>query len=215
MSTNRTRLRISVTFLTLAAMAASGAATLAAQKEAAAPPRMASEVSHFLLTPEVFGRFVKAEGNLAVLSESDPTLIATIASHPSDEVRADWVRRTETRPQKAEAIQKAGLSPREYLLVAGALVQAYTVAARKASGKPIPKELDGTVPAQNVEFVQAHMAEVDGWHRTVTGPSGKVNTMEDIYSPPGAETTAAIEKTAAPEKTGAAPASAPEKKDKK
>ena len=214
MSTNRTGLRISVTFLTLAAMAASGAETLAAQKEAAAP-KMTSEVSHFLLTPEVFGRFVKAEGNLAVLSESDPTLIATIASHPSDEVRADWVRRTETRPQKAEAIQKAGLAPREYLLVAGALVQAYTVAARKASGKPIPKELDGTVPAQNVEFVQAHMAEVDGWHRTVTGPSGKVNTMEDIYSPPGTETTAAIEKIAAPEKTGAAPASAPEKKDKK
>lgn len=143
-----------------------------------------NEISHLALTSDAFFRFEKAEANLAVVGESDPTLIAVIAVHPSDEARADWIRRIETNPKAAEAIRSAGLSPKEYLMMAGAVVQAYTVSARKKAGKPLPTELDGKIPQQNIEFVESHLAQVEAWQKDHGKRGGKPNTMEDIYTAP-------------------------------
>src|SRR5438093_108372 len=87
-----------------------------------------SEAASYVLTPEAFQKFLKAEEKLSSLMERDNRLEKAIALKGDHDTFEAWLRRIETNSRAVSAIEEAGLTTREYLKTFVAVVQAYAMA---------------------------------------------------------------------------------------
>jgi hypothetical protein len=93
---------------------------------------------------------------------------------------ADMARTIESQPRFAEAVKRAGLTPREFAKIQISLMQAMFAHGFKKSGavKELPKE----VPAENVKFVEEHEAELTAMAKQweTLGGRGGPDRDEDV-----------------------------------
>jgi hypothetical protein len=104
----------------------------------------------FRITDDNFARWEAAQNNLDALPRSAIRPTSTAGGNAVDRA----VDRLQSSPRARRAIEKAGLSVREFVLATIALAQATEAAQTGKSTSPVP------VPAENFQFVQRYAARV-------------------------------------------------------
>jgi hypothetical protein len=104
----------------------------------------------FRLNDDNFARWEVAQNNLDALPRSAIRPTSTAGGNAVDRA----VARLESSPRARRAIEKAGLSVREFVLATIALAQATEAAQTGMSTSPVP------VPPENFQFVQRYAARV-------------------------------------------------------
>jgi hypothetical protein len=112
------------------------------------------------LTMEDIRQLGRAAENVRRLKATDPELGARIDGQTDPGLSG--VRATiEREPRMREAIERAGLTPDEYIATTGSVAQAMFVAAMMKPNAPARlTELPAGVPRSNVTLVMEHEAEV-------------------------------------------------------
>ena len=110
---------------------------------------LASRVD-FRITDDNFARWEAAQNNLDALPRSAIGPTSTAGGNAVDRA----VARLESSPRARRAIERAGLSVREFVLATIALAQATEAAQTGKSTSPVP------VPSENFQFVQRYAARV-------------------------------------------------------
>lgn len=110
---------------------------------------LASRVD-FRITNDNFARWESAQNNLDALPRSAIGPTSTAGGNAVDRA----VARLESSPRARRAIERAGLSVREFVLATIALAQATEAAQTGKSTSPVP------VPPENFQFVQRYAARV-------------------------------------------------------
>ena len=118
----------------------------------ASPEAREALASHvdFRITDDNFARWEAAQNNLDALPRSAIRPASTAGGNAVDRA----VARLESSPRARRAIEKAGLSVREFVLATIALAQATEAAQTGKSTSPVP------VPPENFQFVQRYAARV-------------------------------------------------------
>ncbi|HET6760715.1 MAG TPA: hypothetical protein VFH13_01385 [Gemmatimonadaceae bacterium] len=104
----------------------------------------------FRITDDNFARWEAAQNNLDALPRSAIRATSTGGGNAVDRA----VDRLQSSPRARRAIEKAGLSVREFVLATIALAQATEAAQTGKSTSPVP------VPPENFQFVQRYTARV-------------------------------------------------------
>lgn len=96
---------------------------------------------------------------LLAAQEADEAADARAAEEPEPRTLSDMTRRIEREPELAKAIREAGLTTREYSIVALSFVQTMIAHGLKRAGTiaEMPKE----IPPENIALIQAHEAELN------------------------------------------------------
>jgi hypothetical protein len=143
----------------LAAVVASATVAQAAQSTIGA-----TELADYRLTARTLDRFTRASGLLMAITRTDPRYKLAplftrevIVSGDAVVMARGLVARLENDPALVSALEATGLAPREYATFAVALF-----GARLAQGfvKAGVIKVRAGVPADNVDFVAQHEAEV-------------------------------------------------------
>jgi hypothetical protein len=118
----------------------------------ASPEAREALASHvdFRITDDNFARWEAAQNNLDALPRSAIRPASTAGANAVDRA----VARLESSPRARRAIERAGLSVREFVLATIALAQATEAAQTGKSTSPVP------VPPENFQFVQRYAARV-------------------------------------------------------
>ena len=118
----------------------------------ASPEAREALASHvdFRITDDNFARWEVAQNNLDALPRSAIRPASTAGGNAVDRA----VARLESSPRARRAIERAGLSVREFVLATIALAQATEAAQTGKSTSPVP------VPPENFQFVQRYAARV-------------------------------------------------------
>ena len=118
----------------------------------ASPEAREALASHvdFRITDDNFARWETAQNNLDALPRSAIRPTSTAGGNAVDRA----VARLESSPRARRAIERAGLSVREFVLATIALAQATEAAQTGKSTSPVP------VPPENFQFVQRYAARV-------------------------------------------------------
>jgi hypothetical protein len=104
----------------------------------------------FRINNDNFARWEAAQNNLDALPRSAIRSTSTAGGNAVDRA----VARLESSPRARRAIERAGLSVREFVLATVALAQATEAAQTGKSTSPVP------VPPENFQFVQRYAARV-------------------------------------------------------
>jgi hypothetical protein len=123
------------------------------------------DLADYRLTPEVFEQFVRASGLIAEITRRDPAFtyaplftkdVALAGDAPT--AASGLVARLENHAELAAALQTAKLTPREYSKFVIVLVAAHLAHGFLKAG--VLQRVPAGAPTNNVEFVQAHEADV-------------------------------------------------------
>ena len=102
-------------------------------------------------------RYFAALANLGALVKQDPSLDGLEMG--DSETTEQFVARIEAQPRIRAALAQAGMSAREYVRTSEALVASMYLVSMLETGTI--KELPPEANKANVEFVKAHMAEIE------------------------------------------------------
>jgi len=136
-------------------------------------------LTHFRLTTDNLAKATQASRNIAQLGATDPRLLKRL-DQESPLNDAQTLQQAADRlagiPQVRRAIQHAGLSPRDYILVSftiaeAAMANAYARAGRTQAPPP-------AIAKDNLDFVAAHQPEVQQFMKAVQSmsPSDDLNS---------------------------------------
>lgn len=129
-------------------------------------------LAHFRLTTDNLAKATQASRNIAQLGATDPRLLKRL-DQESPLSDAQTLQQAADRlagiPQVRRAIQRAGLSPRDYILVSftiadAAMANAYARAGRTQASPP-------AIAKDNLDFVAAHQPEVRQFMKAVQSMS--------------------------------------------
>ena len=147
---------------------AAPAATVAPASEAtvaAVPAADAGSLDTYELTMDNVDAWSAAQKVLAAAVEADPSL--ETAMNLSEETDAQYVARLESTPAVRAAIEKTGMSVRDYAYTSQSLV--LTMMAVGAVKEGTLKEMPDGVNPRNVEFIKAHGAEIEAKMKALGG----------------------------------------------
>lgn len=126
------------------------------------------EVENYRLTPSTFGKLVQVQENMYAMLKANPNLGKKYAQEgegdgdedePTQSLTA-MAQKLDKVPEMKQAISKAGLTTRQYLIASMAMLQA----AMADAVMQIPGADKSRVPANvqaNAAFLRAHKAEMD------------------------------------------------------
>lgn len=182
--------RLTLATLLLAASTATAAAPLAAQQaESAQMEADMKEVLAYRLTDATFATLTKVQDNIYATLKANPDLARKYATPQAEAGEAqslDGIARFFDRvPEMKQAIVKAGLTPRQYLVASMALFQAAMADAVMQMPGADRSQLTATVQS-NAAFLKAHKSdfdrlqarsrEIEALSRTVKDEGGDANT---------------------------------------
>lgn len=142
---------------TTADTATSGAPT-AAPETAPAADAGSDPTAGYTLTMDKVDRYFEAVRAFAALAKADPAMEDATTMNASQEDGLQFAARLEGNPTVAAALDKAGISARDYALTNELLIAALMAQGMVESGA-LDKIPDGLNP-QAVEFVKQHQAEL-------------------------------------------------------
>lgn len=124
-------------------------------------------IANYRLTMGVFRRMAQVQENMYEIAKANPGLKAKYAAQekqfenePEPKTIDEMVKRFDRVPEMKQAMQKAGISPREYFLAMMASFQAgMTLAVMEMPGAA--KTPTPGVVAENIAFLKANKAEFD------------------------------------------------------
>lgn len=140
-----------------AAAAPEAPAATPADAATAAAEELANISGEIALDKARLDRYFAAMSNLNALVKQDPAL--EDVEMGDSETTDQFVARIEAEPRVRAALAQAGMSAREYTLTSEALVASMYVVTMLETGTI--KELPPEANKANVEFVKAHMAEIE------------------------------------------------------
>ncbi|HEU4995490.1 MAG TPA: hypothetical protein VFT29_11760 [Gemmatimonadaceae bacterium] len=116
------------------------------------------DVSHFNLDMGKMRRWALGARSLAIAAQQDPSLAAAMATSGNEPV-SQSITKLQRNSRAREILKGVGLTPREYVMIGTAYMQA-SLAAAAARANPPGMPPAGTNP-RNVEFVQTHREQLD------------------------------------------------------
>ena len=152
--------RFAIVALACAASVAAGSGSQSAQT-----PINAYDLADYRLTAPIFEQFVQASHRIGEITRTDaaftyaPLFTKDVAlDGDAVEVASALVARLENHVGLAAALQAATLTPREYSKFAISLLAAHLAHGFLKAG--VLQRVPNGAPANNVEFVKTHEAEV-------------------------------------------------------
>jgi hypothetical protein len=131
--------------------------------------RAVAEANEYLITPEKWSAFVRANDTLAALRKRDAGVRAFL-DLPAAGAGAAGIeageRRIKENADVNNAIARAGLSARDYLVMSIAVASAARFMNTPAAAPPTP------ATRQNAEFLRAHSAELEHVRSISEAPAG-------------------------------------------
>lgn len=112
----------------------------------------------YTLTMDKVDRFFAAVREFAALEKADPAMEDATTMNASQEDGLQFAARLESNPTVAAALDRAGISARDYALTSELLIAALMAQGMVESGA-LDKVPEGLNP-QAVEFVKQHQAEL-------------------------------------------------------
>jgi hypothetical protein len=132
------------------------------------------------LTTDNVARATQASRNIARLGAADPHLLKRLdqeAPLTDAQTLQQAADRLASIPQVRSAIERAGLSPRDYVLVSYTIAQAGIVNARRRQrGTTAPD----VVSADNLAFVAAHQADIQRFRQAVRAMAPRDSTDRGV-----------------------------------
>ncbi len=119
----------------------------------------ANEISNYKLDMDKMRKYGAAIKGFQSLSSADSAAAEAVASEPNQST-AQTIARIESSPVAMKVLRDAGLSAKDYVWITAAYLQGAMTAAMLEANKDA-KMPEGQNP-QNVEFVRAHRAELEG-----------------------------------------------------
>ncbi len=139
---------------TAAARARDSAMSDAILKAPVTGPVNVQVLANYDLTMDGMRKLVRAGQNLGELQARRPELRDSMRLEAFDP--NGIYEKLNGIPDVREAIARAGMSPREYATATAALMQAAVVRQLRATGRPVPPEVN----EDNVRFVEENWAEI-------------------------------------------------------
>jgi hypothetical protein len=137
---------------------------------AASPPAVTAheptpnEIADYKLNMDKMQKVSAAMNKFAVLGKADSVAAEAMATH-TNETMAQTIARIESSPTAMQVLTESGLTPRDYVWITAAWLQAaMTLAVVESSPQ---SRLPAGQNTQNVEFIRAHRAELDSLMKDV------------------------------------------------
>lgn len=144
--------------------AAAGA--VATGRIAATAEPTANDISNYELDMDRMRKYAKAIQGFSALATTDSAAAEAMASN-ANESTARMIAKLESSPAAMNVLRNAGLTPRDYVWITAAYLQAAMSLAMLESNKAA-KLPEGQNP-QNLEFLREHKAEIDSLTREMGG----------------------------------------------
>ena len=133
--------------------ASSAATPIAAEREPTA-----NDIADYRLDMDKMKKYSAAMKGLAALAKTDSAASGAMGTH-ANETTAQTIARIESSPAAVRVLKDVGLTPRDFVWITAAWLQAAMTQAVLESS-PQSKLPPGQNP-QNVEFLRAHRAELE------------------------------------------------------
>lgn len=137
----------------------SGTAALGLQPVPATHDTAIREIDRFELTADGLKRLAAAKRNVSALYARDPGVDARLRGTTTPRNLDEMTARIKAEPGMRDALQQAGMSPRDYMISMVALQQAVKGYQLKMTGKLDASRVPPVVMT-NINFVGAHMPEI-------------------------------------------------------
>jgi hypothetical protein len=142
----------------------------AAEASATQAPPAAPAEGEFALTMDKVEAYFKAQQQLALAAQADPTL-DDLTMNVSREDGTQYAARLEANTRVKAIIADAGLSTRDFSLTGETLISALLAQAALESGAL--KELPDGIDAASVEFVKQNKAQIEALMKSSAGAGGE------------------------------------------
>jgi hypothetical protein len=122
----------------------------------------ANDIADYKLDMDKMRKYAAAMKGFSVLAKTDSAAAGAMGTHPN-ETTAQTIARIESSPAALKVLRDVGLSPKDFVWITAAWLQAAMTQAVLESSK------DAKLPegqnAQNIEFLRAHRAELEAMTR--------------------------------------------------
>lgn len=119
------------------------------------------EMRNYRLSMQKIDKFGAASQKLVALSKSNPAMKSAMQGGTGAKNLDEGAKFLESKyPEAAEAIQKSGMSVREYFLTSVTLMTATMVAGMKRQGQAV-NQLPSSVSAENLAFVEQNYPKIE------------------------------------------------------
>ena len=122
----------------------------------------ANDIADYRLDTEKMRKYAAAMKGFSALAKTDSAAASAMGTHPN-ETTAQTIARIESSPAAMKVLRDVGLTPKDYVWITAAWLQAAMTQAVLESSK------DARLPegqnAQNIEFLRAHRAELEAMTR--------------------------------------------------
>jgi hypothetical protein len=122
----------------------------------------ANDIANYTLDMDKMRKYAAAMRGFAALSKTDSAAAYAMGTH-ANETTAQTIARIESSPGAMRVLRDAGLTPKDFVWITAAWLQAaMTQAVLESSSR---SKLPEGQNAQNVEFLRAHRAELEAMTR--------------------------------------------------
>ena len=122
----------------------------------------ANDIADYRLDMDKMRKYAAAMKGFAALAKTDSAAAGAMGTHPN-ETTAQTIARIESSPSAMKVLRDVGLTPKDYVWITAAWLQAAMTQAVLESSK------DARLPegqnAQNIEFLRANRAELEAMTR--------------------------------------------------
>ena len=154
-------IRVAVSLLMMCCIGAFGQTSPAAGKRTRPDTPDMVEMRNYRLSMEKLNKFAAAAQSLTALSKSNPGMKSAMQGGLGAKTMDEGVKVMESKyPEAATAIQKSGMSVREFFLVSVTLMTTSMVVGMKKQGQAID-QLPATVSAENLAFVEQNSSKIE------------------------------------------------------
>lgn len=144
------------------AATADTAAGPAYSQTATAHEPTANDIADYKLDMDKMRKYAAAMKGFSALAKTDSAAAGMMETHPN-ETTAQIMRRIESSPAAMKVLREVGLTPKDYVWITAAWLQAAMTQAVLESSKEA--RLPEGQNAQNIEFLQAHRTELEAMTR--------------------------------------------------
>ncbi len=119
------------------------------------------EMRNYRLSMDKVDKFAAASQSLVALSKSNPAMRSAMQSGTGAKTLDEGAKVMESKyPEAAAAIQKAGMSVREFFLTSVTLMTTTLAVGLKKQGQTLD-QLPGTVSPENLAFVEQNYPKIE------------------------------------------------------
>ncbi len=119
------------------------------------------EMRNFRLSMDKIDKFAAASQTLVALSKTNPAMKSSMEGGTGAKTVDEGAKQLQAKyPEAAAAIQKSGLSVRDYLMTSVTLMSTMMVAGMKKQGQKMD-QLPGSVSPDNLAFVEQNYSKIE------------------------------------------------------